>query len=140
MSYHTFSDLAKWVFVDVAFKEFTIKDRKQSKSRVSVITGLSRKEVKRVQQPPRPEDSSSTEKYNRAARVISAWRRERDFLNADGGSAVLPIKGPGATFTELVKRSSGDLPVRAILDELIRIGAVERLEADSVRLRQHCMP
>ena len=128
VSYRTFSDLAKWVFVDVASKEFGIRGRKQSTSRVSVITGLSRKEVMRVQQLPRPDDRASTERYNRAARVITAWRRDREFVDAGGEPAPLPMSGSGATFSELVKRYSGDVPARAILDELIRIGATERLE------------
>jgi hypothetical protein len=134
VSYHTFSDLAKWVFIDVASKEFGIKGRKQSTSRVSVITGLSRKEVKRVQQLPRPDDSASTEKYNRAARIITAWRREREFVDAEGEPALLPMSGSGATFSKLVKRFSGDVPARAILDELIRIGAMERLDDGRLRL------
>ena len=134
VSYHTFSDLAKWVFIDVASKEFGIKGRKQSTSRVSVITGLSRKEVKRVQQLPRPDDSASTEKYNRAARIITAWRREREFVDAEGEPALLPMSGSGATFSKLVKRFSGDVPARAILDELIRIGAMEHLDDGRLRL------
>jgi hypothetical protein len=134
VSYRTFADFAKWVYVDVATKEFGIKGRKQSTSRVSVITGLSRKEVKRVRELPRPDDSASVERYNRAARVIAAWRRESDFLDAEGNPTPLPLEGPGATFSELVKRFSGDMPSRAVLDELIRVGAVGRLEDDRVCL------
>jgi hypothetical protein len=134
VSYRTFADFAKWVYVDVATKEFGIKGRKQSTSRVSVITGLSRKEVKRVRELPRPDDSASVERYNRAARVIAAWRRESKFNDAEGNAAPLLLEGTGATFSELVKRFSGDVPVRAILDELIRIGAVERLEDGRVSL------
>lgn len=134
VSYRTFSDLAKWVYVDVASKEFGIAGRKQSVSRVSVITGLSRKEVLRVRQLERPDDRAGTERYNRAARVIAAWRREKRFHDARGDRISLPIVGSGATFSELVKDSSGDVPVRAILDELIRVGAVERLEDGRVRL------
>ena len=134
VSFRTFADLAKWVYVDVATKEFGIKGRKQSTSRVSVITGLSRKEVMRVRQLERPDDREATESYNRAARVIAGWRRAEDFLNAEGQPAILPITGSGATFSELVKRFSGDVPVRAILDELIRVGAVARLEDGRVVL------
>jgi len=134
VSYGTFSDLVKWVYVDVASKEFGIKGRKQTTSRVSVITGFSRKEVMRVRQIKRPDDRGSTERYNRAARVIAAWRRERDFLDAEGEPAPLPIAGPGATFSELVKRFGGDVPARATLDELIRVCAVGRLEDGRVNL------
>jgi len=134
VSYSTFSDFVKWVYVDVAGKEFGIEGRKQSTSRVSVITGLSRKEVMRVRKLPKPDDSASTERYNRAARVIAAWRRDRNFLDAEGQPAPLPMAGSDVSFSELVKRFSGDVPVRATLDELIRVGAVERLEDGSVSL------
>jgi len=115
-------------------KEFTISGRKQSTSRVSVLTGLSRKEVKRLTGIPRPDDTERDEKYNRAARVISAWRREREFLDADGNPSALSITGPWATFSEIVRRYSGDIPVRAILDELLRIGAVELLDNGKISL------
>jgi len=134
VSYGTFSDLAKWVYVDVATKEFGLKGRRQSTSRVSVITGLSRKEVLRVRKIPKPDDNLSTERYNRAARVIAAWLRERDFLDRKGLPAPLPITGSGTTFSGLVKRFGGDVPVRATLDELIRVGAVERLEDGRISL------
>ena len=134
VSYGTFSDLVKWVYVDVASREFSIKGRKQSTSRVSVITGLSRKEVMRVRKLTRPDDQAHTEKYNRAARVIAAWRRESDFLDAKGKPAPLSMAGPAPTFSDLVKRFGGDVPVRATLDELIRVGAVERSEDGRLHL------
>ena len=134
VSYKTFSDLAKWVYVDVASKEFAIEGRKQTTSRISIVTGLTRKEVTRVRQLTRPDDNASAEKYNRAARVIAAWRRERDFVDSDGNPAPLPMTGTGSSFNELVKRFSGDIPVRAILDELIHIGAVRQRQDGSVVL------
>jgi hypothetical protein len=134
VSYGTFSDVAKWVYVDVAANEFGIQGRKQSTSRVSVITGLSRKEVSRLQSLEKPDDPSGGERYNRAARVIAAWRRENDFLNTDGKPADLSLTGPWATFSELVRRFSGDVPARAILDELINVGVVEKLKNGKVRL------
>lgn len=128
VSYNTFADFVKWVYIDVARQEFGIEGRKQTTSRVSVITGLSRKEVTRVRRLPRPDDRETAEKYNRAARVIAAWRRDKKFLDAEGNPAPLPMAGSGVSFTELVKRFSGDVPVRATLDELIRVGAVKRME------------
>jgi len=134
ISYKTFIDHAKWVYVDVAMKEFGIEGRKQTISRVSVITGLSRKEVLRVRRLGRPDSSVNTEKYNRAARVIAGWHRDKDFLDSQGKPASLPMNGKGATFPELVRRFSGDVPVRALQDELIRMGAVKRYRNNRIRL------
>ena len=134
ISYGTFADLAKWVYIDVARQDFGIGDRKQSTSRVSILTALSRKEVTRVRKLPRPNDQRSAEQYNRAARVIAAWLREPDFIDSEGQPAILPMSGRGATFSELVRRFSGDIPARAIRDELMRVGALEQLEDGRIRL------
>ncbi len=135
--YGTFADLAKHIYVDLATKEFGISGRKQSVSRVSIITGLSRKEVSRVQEIPDPKDTEASERYNRAARVISGWARDSRFSGKTGQPADLPLEGSGATFAELVRAFSGDVPSRAILDELLRVGAVESLADGRVRLLTH---
>jgi Family of unknown function (DUF6502) len=135
VSFGTFSDLAKWVYVDVATKEFDIKGRKQTTSRVSTITGLSRREVMRVRKLSKPEVTAITERHNRAARVIAAWRREKKFLDETGKPIPLPMEGGGTSFSELISRYSGNVPPRAILDELMHVGAVERLGDGRVSLR-----
>jgi hypothetical protein len=134
ISYGTFADLAKWLFVDVAKRDFAIEARKQTISRVSVITGLNRKEVKRVSELTAPDDQASSERYNRAARVIAGWRRDQMFRDAKGKPADLPLSGEGATFQTLVKKYSGDMPFRAVLDELIRVDAAAHTDDGRVHL------
>mgnify|MGYP006300475703 CR=1 FL=1 len=133
ISYSTFAEVAKWVFVDVANEDFAIQGRKQTVSRVAVITGLTRKEVTRVQQLPRPDDNDTIEQHNRAARVIGGWLRDSDFMD-HGKPAQLPFESGDPNFSELVRRYSGDVPARAILDELLRVGAVERTGDNAIRL------
>ena len=130
----TFSDLAKRVYVEVALEEFGIPGRKQTHSRVSVLTGLSRKEVLRVTRLERPDDAETADRYNRAARVIGGWVRDERFHDGSGNPATLPVEGEGADFSGLVKEYSGDVPHRAILDELLRVGAAERRDDGKVRL------
>ncbi len=130
----TFADLAKGVYVDVALDEFGIPGRKQTHSRVSVLTGLSRKEVLRVTRLERPDDTETAGRYHRAARVIGGWVRDERFHDGSGNPAPLPVEGEGTDFAGLVKEYSGDVPHRAILDELLRVGAVERTADDKVRL------
>jgi len=127
--------MAKRVFVDVAMRELGIPGRKQTVSRASILTGLSRKEVLRVQREvAAPDDGGAAERYNRAARVIAGWVRDREFADATGGPAVLPLEGDHASFSSLVRRYSGDVPMRAVLDELLRVGAVTRDAAHRVQL------
>ncbi|NQY90307.1 MAG: hypothetical protein HRT46_01465 [Deltaproteobacteria bacterium] len=135
MPYGAFADLAKRVYVDTARDEFAIEGRKQTTSRVSILTGLSRKEVSRVSALPDPDDQGASDRYNRAARVISGWVRDQRFANELGDPALLPLEGDEQlSFSQLVKIYSGDVPVRALLDELQRIGAVEADGKGNVRL------
>ncbi len=134
VTYGAFADLAKWVFVDVANREFDLSGRKQTVSRISVITGLTRKEVSRLQQIETPDDRAVSHQYNRAARVISGWNHDEVFCDSEGTPLVLPFEGNTPCFGELVKQYSGDMPARAVLDELLRIGAVEQVSDDRLRL------
>jgi len=129
-----FADIVKKVYVEVAMQEFGLPGRKQSKSRASILTGLSRKEVLRVSRLPEPDDAGAAERYNRAARVIGGWVRDPEYAGPDGHPAPLPLEEEGPSFSRLVKRYSGDAPARAVLDELLRVGAVERTEDGRIRL------
>ncbi len=132
--YGTFAEWAKRVFADVATQEFSLAYKKQTDSRVSVLTGLSRKEIRQLRETPALDDSHWSEKYNRAARVVSSWVRDPSFAGESGQPADLPFEGAGASFTELVKKYSGDVPARAMLDELLRVGTVELVKGERVRL------
>ena len=126
-------ELVKETYVEVAMNEFTLPGKKQSQSRVSIITGLTRKEVQRlVNSNDEPEPESQAE-HHRAASVIAGWVRDGEFLEA-GKPAVLPINGASHSFSNLVKRYSRDMPVRGMLDELCRVGAVEKIDRERVRL------
>jgi hypothetical protein len=132
LSYKAFNDLVKWVYVDVSMKEFGIPGRKNSKSRVAVLTGLTRREVDRLVRMREPKEGSP-ERYNRAARVLSGWSEDPMFQDDSGQPRLLEVEGPSG-FTELVRQYSGNQPYRAVLDELVRVGSVERVEDTSVRL------
>jgi len=131
LSYKAFNDLIKWVYVDVAMKEFRIVGRKNSKSRVAVLTGLTRREVDRLVRMPEPKEGMP-ERYNRAARVLSGWSEDPHY-QADGKARELSVDGQHS-FSELVRLYSGNQPVRAVLDELVRVAAVERVGPEQVRL------
>lgn len=139
MSCQEFTEISRWVYVDVAMRdrEFALKSRsKQFKSRAAVITGLSRKEVLRLLEFKGPGDLEDIQPLNRAARVLTGWTENALFCTGKDQPKVLPIKGGTGSFHDLVRLYSGDVPPRAVLDELRRCGAVEIVDGDSVRLKR----
>lgn len=133
MTFHSFSNMAKRVFAEVGMNEFTLEGRKQSISRVAIMTGLSRKEVQRMLNETTPDDTEVHERYNRASWVVAGWVRDPDFLNEEGKPSSLLNDGD-KSFSELVRRYSGDVPARAVLDELLRVGVVRMLENGRIKL------
>ena len=137
ISHSEFSELAKRSYVDVAYKYFSIPNRKQTYSRVAVITGLSRKEVVRLTKLEEDHPPVTKGPLNRAARVISGWLRDPDFVDENNEPKQLVLRGGDISFESLVERYSGDITARAILDELMRVGAVVKNEDQTVKLSHH---
>lgn len=133
VAYADFANWAKRIYVDVAENEFALEGRKQSVSRISVLTGLNRKEVSRLQSLPQPESQPGSQ-HNRAARVISGWLRDSRFQDTSGQPAALALSDQEG-FPALIKQYSGDMPVRAVLDELQRVGVVVLDDASLVHLK-----
>ena len=107
---------------------------RNSKSRVSIITGLSRSEVTKISKSPdtyirSPRGQSPTR------RILAAWFENPRFLDANGEPASLPIFGRNRSFEQLVSLHGGGIPVRAMLDELIQLDAIERVGDTSVRAK-----
>jgi transposase len=126
---------ARHVYVRVAAEEFALPKKKQTTSRVSILTGLTRKEVRRIMATTEVQNQEATDRYNRAARVIAGWVRDKEFQGAGGNPLALPLEGKKESFGALVHRYSGDLPVRAMLDELLRVGAVRKTADGRIRLQ-----
>jgi hypothetical protein len=135
IAFGSFAELAKKVYVDVAFEEFAPDTKKQTISRVSALTGLTRKEAKRLHELEHTDSHRSEQRYNRAVRVISGWVNDKEFHDALGQLASLPIEGAKASFSALVRKYSGDVPTQSMLSVLISASAIEKT-GDRVRLIQ----
>lgn len=137
MSCLEFEEISRWVFVDVSMRdsEFALPKRNRPfKSRAAILTGLSRKEVMRLADLPPPEQRGAIPSRNRAVRVIAGWMTHNEFVDDDGQPRELAINRGSHSFADLVRLYSGDVPHRAILDELLQNGFIEKLPNDKLRL------
>jgi hypothetical protein len=118
MAYGTFAELARKAYVEEGFDEIRQSGKRPTVSAVSALTGLTRKESKRLRESEIIGDEASSNRYSRAIRVVSAWLTDPRFQTADGEPAVLPYEGGAACFTTLMKDYSGDIPPAAMLSVL----------------------
>ncbi len=144
ISYAEFSEVAKAVYVEVALKDFKVSGRKATRTRIAVMTGLTRKEVKRVIDEAVKERFELKTSFNRLGRVLVGWHTDADFTGPYGMPLELQYEtgNPNEpTFSVLVKRHSGDMSPRSILDELVRVGAIRETDVGWFRvMRREYIP
>jgi hypothetical protein len=121
-----FAELAKQAFVEAAAAISRFRNGKINRSRVAVMTGLSRSEVKRILASKLPMAKLVSAQQSRGERVITGWMSDERYLDAHGRPKCLPIAGARISFASLVKRFGGDVPHRAVLEELRRLKVVSQ--------------
>ncbi len=126
-----FNHLLRNRAVQVAAGRVSRESGRCSKSRVAIMTGLPRSEVTRILGLIHSESEISYRQHP-ARRVLAAWYDNPSFLTDSGEPAVLPIFGKRRSFEHLVAMHGAGIPVRAMLDELTQINAVERLADQKV--------
>jgi len=105
-----------------------------SDSRISIVTGIHRREVKRVR-GMKVNDVSIYEP-SLASQVVARWVGEKR-LQSKNGSKPLPRKKltpDGFDFEDLVKSINTDVRPRVVLEELINRGLVTVNESDDLQL------
>ena len=124
------AELLKGVYVDVALRDFPLEGKQPTDSRVTLLTGVHRKDVRRLRgQPHTPQDPPHS--VTLGALLVARWTGTPGFLDAEGHPRPLPRKAlrRGKSFESLVESVSKDIRPRVVLDEWLRLGVV-RLDAE----------
>lgn len=133
IGYNEFSQICKLAFVEVASNDYGIRGRKTNMSRVAVMTGISRKEVKRLRATETKDTLVAMSRKRRPELILSIWQSDPDYCDSKGKPKRIRFDGSGTTFRDLVKRVGGDIPARAMLNELLRAGSIVQ-EGEKLRL------
>jgi hypothetical protein len=137
VTYPFLADLLKEVFVEVAEKEFPISDRTQTDSRISLLSGVHRKDVRRLRHSPRDPVAPEVAAVSLGAHLVAAWTGMPQYLDGAGHPLALPrlaSKAEEVSFEGLVASVSKDIRSRAVLDEWLRLGVVHLDDKDRVIL------
>ena len=134
MTPRSFGELSRSAFVQAAADHSKLRNGRVNHSRVAAQTGLTRADVKRLlsrdlRDVPLAPGQTAVE------RVIDGWRSDRRFTSGPSSPKTLRISGSEPSFILLARKYAGDIPYRAVLDELLRIRAVD-VHGDSVHLRK----
>jgi hypothetical protein len=122
IGYAEFSNVAKSVFVEIATQEYGLRGRPTNASRVSAITGISRKQVGQLRRQGLLVKWTPSMETTPLNAILHFWHHDPEFSEAPGRPRALPPEG-SASFATLVARYGGDIPVGAIRASLIRAGS-----------------
>ncbi len=130
-------ELLKEAYVDVALNEFPVEGKKQTDSRVSLLTGVHRKDVKRLRERP-TEKMAAPRSIGLGGQIVSRWLGSKETTDKKGQPLPLPRKtdSRGPSFESLVSGVSKDVRPRALLDEWLRLGVAHLDEDDRVVLNR----
>jgi Family of unknown function (DUF6502) len=123
VSYREFSEVSRRAFVRAASEDFGVRGRPTNISRISAMTGISRKDIARIR-------NESDEGYDIRIELsplgdlLHYWCTDPAYLNVDGSPKRLHITEGDDSFADLVRKRVGDVPVGALKSELLRCGAV----------------
>lgn len=124
--YPQLTELLKSAYVEVAEHEYRLPDKPQTDTRISMLTGIHRKDIKRL----RTQVASGVDEplgVSQAVRIVARWIGDADYLDEQGQPLPLPFKSSqGPSFESLVQEVvRQDLRPRVILDEWLRVGIVD---------------
>ncbi len=127
VTYTYLIDIIKQVFVEVADKEFRMSDKPSTDSYLSLLTGVHRKDIKRLRPGISLNTETIPETVSLGARLVSLWTSEARYLDENNRPQPLTrfIKEGGElSFEGLVASVSCDIRSRVVLDEWLRLGVV----------------
>ncbi len=129
-----FFKLLKSVYVEVARDEFRIADATPTDSRITLLTGVHRRDVRAILSDEDQGWEVARVKTATFATVLGQWMSRPDYRDAEGVPLTLPrVADEGPSFEGLVRSINTDIRPRTVLDELLRQELV--VEDDKARLR-----
>ncbi|NOQ69880.1 MAG: hypothetical protein GQ573_07225 [Gammaproteobacteria bacterium] len=137
ITFPQFRELMKTLYVEVAMGDFSLDDKKPSDSRVFVLTGVHRKDIKRIRQQGEQETSTITSSASLSGEIIARWNSMAEFLDDKDKPRPLLKSGKDNTagFGQLVSSVNKDVRSRVILEEWLRLNIV-RMKGDYVVLNK----
>ncbi len=138
LTFPVVADTLRALFIDVAINDILIDPSARTDSRISLLTGVHRKEIKRLRESP-PVSTAAPEVVTLVSQIVARWVGSAAYTDTDGRPRPLDRGGPSSTgaaadFDSLVTSFTTDVRPRAVLDDLLAHGVVHVDLDDRVQL------
>lgn len=131
------NELLKGLFVEVAERDFRLEGKSPTDSRVSLVSGVHRKEVSRLRQMLDSGEETMPEVVSLGAQLVAQWMGAAPYVDEQGNPRPLArfaSEGGELSFESLVARVNRDIRPRVVLDEWLRLGVASIDDQGFVRL------
>ncbi len=138
LTFPVVADTLRALFIDVAINDILIDPSARTDSRISLLTGVHRKEIKRLRESPTV-SAAAPEVVTLVSQIVARWVGSAAYTDTDGRPRPLDRGGPSSTgaaadFDSLVTSFTTDVRPRAVLDDLLAHGVVHVDLDDRVQL------
>ncbi|BBP45655.1 hypothetical protein THMIRHAS_10280 [Thiosulfatimonas sediminis] len=124
ITYISLLEALKQIYIEVAEESFKLDNKRLTDSRISLLTGIHRKEVKRLRENLQDEISEPEIKAGISAAIIALWQGSADYTDKQQKPLALPRNGDAPSFESLVYSISKDKHFRSVLDDWLHQGIV----------------
>jgi hypothetical protein len=137
VTFPVLTDELRRLFVEVAVTDILTQPKARTDSRISLLTGIHRKEIRHFRELP-PDSTAAPKAVTISSRIIARWLGSAPFVDDDGQPRPLPrvaeVGAAGLSFDALVGSVTSDIRSRAVLDDWLSQGLVRMTTADRVVL------
>lgn len=141
LTFRQFSEMCKAQYVDVASSDYGVDGRETNISRIALLSGINRKDIKRLKDSLKNnQDILNGHTPDRISRILSGWFTDPIYLSEADTPAILPLEGQ-VSFNSLVKQYGGDIAAVTLVREFKRSAVIEEIEPGQFKvLKRYFIP
>jgi len=129
VSYKEFAAISKQLYVKISSEEYGLQGRPTNMARIALMTGLDRKEIKKIIEQMDEHHDIATGP-DRMSKILTVWHEDPMYIDGNKQPKAIPIAGAAPSFEHLVKSCGGDIAVVTVLREFKRSQTISENTAD----------